>query len=256
MIMDVICREVNAIIVHESGHVNTFTEDFGVPRSKIHLIPHGAREVSPVPNAKETLGLENKKVILLGGYFRPTKGFDRIIDIFPKILEQVPDACLVLAGKMRRMEYSSYRQLLFEKINNSPAKESIEVFRGQFPQKTFDTIISAADTMVFPYSAGAQSGVMSHALAFGKPIVASTLPAFTNIVAASEAGYTSESDEEYVNAIIKLLNDDKEYQRLSKNATNYVRNQISWRLVSDKHLEIYQQFEETLGCKTRYVYVG
>ncbi|MDL1967629.1 MAG: hypothetical protein LWW97_03560 [Deltaproteobacteria bacterium] len=51
-------------------------------QSKIFLIPHGARDMDPIPDAKKKLNLEGRKIILLAGYFRPTKCFDRIVDLF------------------------------------------------------------------------------------------------------------------------------------------------------------------------------
>lgn len=256
LILNTLTREASAIIVHEEAHVKILENFYQTDRDKINLIPHGAREIEPVPEAKKLLGLEGKKTVLMVGYFRPTKGFDRMLDTFPALVEAVPEASLVIAGKLRRLEFSEYRELLFEKIKNSPANDNIEVFRGQFPQKTFDTIISAADVMVFPYSAGAQSGVMAHALSFGKPIVTSKLPAFINTVKASGAGFNADTDEEYIEALTKLLTDDATYRQCSENAKNYVKNNISWQIVTRKHLDLYKKFEGTLGCNSRYVYVG
>lgn len=256
LILDALAREASAVIVHEKTHVKILEQSYGVEPARINLIPHGAREIEPVADAKSLLGLDGKKVVLMVGYFRPTKGFDRMLDVFPELVNSIPDGCLVIAGKLRRLEFSEYRNLLFEKISNSPVKDNIEVFRGQFPQKTFDTIISAADVMVFPYSAGAQSGVMAHALSFGKPVVTSRLPAFINTVNSAEAGFTADTDKEYIDALKKLLTDDELYYRCSENAIKYVRDKISWRIVAQKHLELYKQFEGTLGCNSRYVYVG
>jgi len=152
------------VIVHEESHLENLIKVYGAEESNVHLIPHGARDMPLVPDAKEKLGFTGKKVILLAGYFRPSKGFDRMVALFPRVLEKVPDALLVVSGKMRLLEYGEYRRQLFESISNSPAKDRIEVLRGQFPQHTFDTILSASDIMLFPYTAGAQSGVMAHAM--------------------------------------------------------------------------------------------
>jgi glycosyltransferase involved in cell wall biosynthesis len=169
-------------------------------------------------------------------------------------LERSPDTCLIISGKLRMLEYSDYRKLLFDKIASCPAKSRIQVFRGQFPQHTFDTIINAGDVALFPYSAGAQSGVMAHALAFGKPVVTSDLPAFKNIIQKSRAGFFAVTDEEYVEKIALLLNDEKTYRTCSDNALTYVKDEISWDIVVQKTLAIYKKFDQDFP-QTRYVYV-
>lgn len=171
----------------------------------MHVIPHGAREVAPVPDAKRKLKLEGRQVILISGYFRPTKGYDRIVKIFPDIVKEVPQAWLVIAGKTRLQEYRDYRNRFFQLVEDSPAKDHITVLRGQFPQKTFDIIISAADVVPMPYLRGAQSGIMAHCLSFGKPVVASPLQSFVDTIDQAGAGLIAESDEEFTTAIVRIL---------------------------------------------------
>ena len=254
MIVEEMCRCLSSVIVHEESHFDLLVSHYGADPSKVNVIPHGARTLKPIKDAKKKLQLEGLKTLLLVGYFRPTKCFDRIVDIFPAILEKSPDACLVISGKLRMLEYSEYRELLFDKIDLCPAKHRIQVLRGQFPQKTFDTIISAGDVLLFPYSAGAQSGVMAHSLAFGKPVVTSDLPAFKNIVEKSGAGFFAGTDDEYVEKISTLLNDDEKYKTCSENALKYVNETISWDIVVEKTLAVYKKFDLDLP-QTRYVYM-
>lgn len=255
MILTTLCREVGSIIVHENILADLLVSVYGVDRSKVSVIPHGARELEPVDNAKKKLRLENKKVVLLVGYFRPSKRFDRIVDIFPTVVERCPEAALIISGKMRVTEFSQYRNDLFEKIDTSPASEHIEVFRGQFPQGTFDTIVSASDVIAFPYEMGAQSGVMAHAFTFGKPVVCSDLPAFKSIINESGAGLVASTDEDYVDNIVRLLEDKELYDRCSSNAKRHVRDKISWGIIARKTLDVYKQFDKTFP-RSRYIYEG
>jgi len=154
------------------------------------------------------------------------------------------------------LEYSTYREMLFEKINNSPAIDRIEVFRGQFPQKTFDTILSAADIVVLPYSAGAQSGIMAHAMTFGKPVVTSNLPAFVDILKRSKIGFYAQTDSQYVDSIATLLTNPEVYKKFSQNALTHIKENISWDIVAKQTIDVYEQFYLKLECKTRYVFTG
>lgn len=255
LILSTMCRELDSIIVHEDILADTLQSVYDADPAKISVIPHGARDIPSVKDAKKKLQLDGKKIVLLVGYFRPSKRFDRIIDIFPEVVKRCPEANLVISGKMRMVEFSEHRNELFDKIRNSSACEQIEVFRGQFPQDTFDTIVSASDIVAFPYDAGAQSGVMAHAFAFGKPIVCSKLPAFESIINESRAGFTATTDEEYVDNIVKLLTDEELYKKCSENALRHVREKISWDIVAKRTLEIYKRFDSNFP-RSRYIYEG
>ncbi len=208
---------------------------------KIAVIPHGARDVTPIPNAKQILGLpENRKVILIIGYFRPSKNFELIIDIFPDIVKRYGDVILVVAGKIRGTEHRGYRNMLFNKIAQSPHKDQIFILRGQLPQETFDTILSAADVVALPYKITSQSGILAHCLAFGKPVVTSSTEVMKHIIAGQHTGVVCESKEDYIEAICHILSDPDFAKQLSDNARAYVRDEISWSHIADKHIELYK----------------
>ena len=245
----------DALIVHEEFQKKTLVKVFG-QAEKINVIPHGVRKVKPFSDAKKRLGLdENRKVILLCGYFRPSKGFHKIVDIFPQILKRVPKAELVVAGKMRLVEFAKYRDKFFQKINLSPAREHITVFRGQFPQKTFDYILSAADVVPFPYLKGAQSGVMAHALAFKKPIVASPLRAFKELVRKTGVGVVARSKKAFAEAICRILKDTELAKKLSQNADRYVREVAGWDIVAQRTISVYHKVVKVPYGRARYIYV-
>ncbi|MCP4681677.1 MAG: glycosyltransferase [Desulfobacterales bacterium] len=255
IILDPIIRGSDAIIVHEEYQRKVIDAEFDGPEN-ISVIPHGVRDVTPNKDAKESIGLPGKKIILLAGYFRPTKGFLRIVRIFPEIAERVPDCVLVVAGKMRMTEYEEYREEFYSEINNSPVNDRITVFRGQFPQNTLDTIISAADVAPFPYEVGAQSGMMAQALAFNKPFVASSLESFKNIARESEGGVIASSDREYVDSICSILEDDSYSARLSANIKRYVAGKLKWDVIADRHLELYNTLVKVPYGNAQYIYLG
>ncbi len=229
------------IIVHQDYQLETLRRHFPEYLTrKVEVIPHGARLVKPVFQAKARLGLpENRKVILLIGYFRPSKNFELIIDQLPRILRKYPNAMLVLAGKIRNQEYSEYRNLLFERIRKSPVKDHIRVILGQLAQDTFDTIVSAADVVVLPYRLSSQSGILAHCLAFGRPVITSDSKAMTQLIDESGAGVTVPSQALFADAIAKLLREEEMAHRMSENACEYVRRKIAWPLVADRHIKLY-----------------
>ncbi len=248
-----IVEESNAVIVHEEVQKETLERHFEAGR-KIHVIEHGIREIGPVEGAKEKLDLKGKKVILLCGYFRPTKGFQRIVDLFPRIREKDEDAVLIVAGKTRNIEFDDYRRNFFEQLNSSPVVDSIQIFRGQFPQYTFDTILSAADVVVLPYELGAQSGVMSQCIAMHIPVVASDLPVFRKVIERSGCGTNCSTDEEYIEAILNILNDAKQRESMISNCRKYVKEGAGWSRIAQKHMDVYNSIVTVPYGKARHIY--
>ncbi len=243
VLLENILANSDRIIVHQDYQLDTlhhhFPEHF---TQKIEVIPHGARLVNPVVQAKAKLGLpEDRKVILLIGYFRPSKNFELIVDQMPRILRKYPKALLVIAGKIRNQEYSEYRNVLFERIRKSPVKDHIRVILGQLSQDTFDTILSAADVVVLPYRLSSQSGILAHCLAFGRPVITSASRAMMQLIKESGAGVIVPSQDQFAEAIANLLGDDEQARRLGENAREYVRRQLAWPLIADQHIHLYER---------------
>ncbi len=257
IILGAILHNASQVIVHESYQKETLNRIFQQQfEDRIHIIPHGAREVTPIPDAKKLLGLpENKKVVLLIGYFRPSKNFEFVVDLMPQIVSQYPDAILVLAGKIRGKEFIEYRNFLFERIRHSPVRDHIFLIRGQLPQHTFDTVLSAADVVVLPYKITSQSGILSHSLSFGKPVITTPTPSMSRILKESGAGFTAETPAEFVQRIVEILTDETLAQALSKNALRYVREHISWNRIAQQHIELYRQTLDSVEEHIQTIYV-
>ncbi len=242
-----------AVIVHEPSQKKILEKNYN-HQNKITVIPHGVRLCKKTANAKKLLGLENKKVILLSGYLRETKCFEKIIKIFPKITEQIDNAVLLVAIRNRILEYSKYRRFLYKLIDESPAKDKIKILIGQFPQYTFDTILSAADVMALPYNKGGQSGILAQSSAFESPVVTSSLPSFKLWNKTVNGGLTCDTDDDYVKNIIKILTDDEYSKQLQKNIRQH-NKLICWDKIADAHMDIYQKIINGLFPNAEFFYV-
>ena len=244
----------NGIIVHEEYQRDAILKKIGKYKN-IFVIPHGVREVSLVPDAKVKIGLSKEdKVVLLAGYFRPTKRFERIVKIFPEIVKKEKKAILVIASKMRAHDFAEQQKMFFQLIGESPVTARIKILRGQFPQETFDTILSAADVIPLPYSEGAQSGFMAQCLALGRPVVISpNIRATRELVKKSNCGFVAEDDEEFIDSIVKILKDEELAKKLSENALDYVRKNLTWEIIAQKTTNAYQKLTPPLPIRSEVI---
>jgi len=231
----------DATIVHEQYQRELIIGRVG-HQDKIWVIPHGVREIKPVSKAKEELGLEDKKIVLLVGYFRRSKNFERVVRIFPKVAESVDDALLLVASGARRPEDIAYQDEFLEFVANSVAKDKIKVLLGLFSQEKFDLILSSADVAVFTYLSGAQSGIMAHCLAFAKPtVVSSDVQAMVDLVQKIRSGIVARTDSELAEAIVTILTDKNLAKELSDNARSYVKKHVSWQIIASRHMDVYNK---------------
>lgn len=254
IILESICSSSSAIIVHEPFQKETLTSYFPGIEKKIHILPHGVRENVKVNDAKEKLNLVGKKVLLLAGYFRPSKGFHKIVKIFPEIAKNDKNIILLVAGKMRGLEYAEYQHYFFDLINNSPAFNQIQVLRGQFPQLTFDTILSASDIMAMPYEVVSQSGIMAQAAAFNLPIVASPNPSFIKYIDETKGGIIAGNDEELIKAISKILLDDNYRNNMRKSIKEKIKPRL-WTNIARDHIKIYESVINVPYGRAKYFYI-
>ncbi|MGA1846164.1 glycosyltransferase [Deferribacter abyssi] len=242
IITEAILYSSDKVIVHEKYQQKTLEQLFNIDLTKkVVVIPHGARDINTVANAKKELQLpENKIALLQIGYFRPSKNFETTIEIFNNLASKNKNIILIIAGKIRGIEHKNYRDRLFNLIEQSPFKDRIYLIRGQLSQKAFDTVLSASDIVILPYKINSQSGILAHCLAFGKPVITSKTPSMVQTIEKSKSGFTCNSIEEYLEKTSILISNEQIRRDMAKNAKQYVKNYISWDIIAKLHLELYE----------------
>jgi len=248
-----ILRLSKEIIVHEHYQKEFLETEYKCLKT-IHVIPHGVRRTENIKTAKELLGLSSKKVVLLAGYFRTSKHFEKMIDIFPDVLSRVRNAVLLIACRLRIAEHNERREQLLRMMRFMDNKEHIRILKGQFPQHTLDTIMSAADVVVMPYSAGAQSGMLAQFSAHNIPVVSSDLLSFKVWNKETGGGLTSFTDEDYVNNIVKILSDETLAETMRKSIEKSNEHRY-WDEVTKKHLRVYENIVAKEDDVAEFFYV-
>ncbi len=255
-----------ASIVHEPYQKAHLPGNIGRVPDNVFVIPHGAGRSSSAPGgrraSKERLGIEaGRPAAGVMGWWEPNKGFDRVIRVWPRVVERVPGATLLFSGGARpgsptgeatRAEYLGL-------IERSPVKGSIKVIEGAFSREEYISIMSAFDFAILPYLYASQSGNLAHAYEAGLPIVASGIEGLKSSLEASGAGLLvpagddAAADEALVEAIVRLFNDAGLRRRLARRSREYVRNVIKWDRVAKRHLDVYRWARKRLVDPSNYI---
>ena len=166
------------VVMAEKGRALLRTV-YGVPDSKIELIPHGIPDVPfAEPDAAKTLlRYRDRAVILTFGLLSPNKGIEVVIDAMPAILQRCPEAVYVVLGathpNLVRREGEAYREHLQHRVVELGLGEHV-VFLNQFVDRpTLLDFISICDVYVTPYLNAAQmtSGTLAYSFGLGKAVV-------------------------------------------------------------------------------------
>lgn len=258
-----------ANIVHEPFQKAYLPMNIGRVPDNVFVCPHGAGRNAASPavkaKAKERLGIDRLRPVAgVMGWWEPNKGFERMIRIWPKVVECVPDAILLFAGGVRpgSPAGAKTRGVYLDLIAESPARSAIRVVEGAFPREEYLSIMAAFDVAVLPYLHASQSGNLAHAYEVGVPVVASSIEGLKSSLEASGAGLLipgrddAEANEALLEAVVRLLTQPHLRRQMALKSRRYVRDVISWERVARRHLEIYKAAHKRVrdpACYANYL---
>lgn len=148
-----------------------------LPDAKVTMSLHPTYEVfnqqsTPKEEARKKLNIDQKfkKILLFFGIVRPYKGLRYLIEAMPKIISELPDLCLIIAGEFWK-DKGNYLKSIEARCLNS----NIMIFDDYIPNEEVSTYFSVADLVVLPYVSATGSGVTQIAFGSKKPVVATSV---------------------------------------------------------------------------------
>jgi glycosyltransferase involved in cell wall biosynthesis len=227
--------EMDAVVVHSEHGAGRLQADFGVPPDLLRVIPHGAfdyltRQEDEVPLSAELQEVEGP-VILAFGLIRPYQGTDVLLDAFSR-LERGE---LWIVG-MPRMPMDELRRL----ADQAPGR--VRFIDRFIPDPEIPGFMRRADLVVLPYRNIEQSGVLYTALAFGRPLVLSSVGGFTEIGERGAARLVPPEDPEALaEAITELIADRDTAAALAAGAEREASTISSWDRIAEQTMALYRE---------------
>ncbi len=183
--------------------------------------------------------------ILFVGRLEKRKGFGFLLDAFKIVRTEIPQARLLVVGA-------------FDDDDKKPFVEHVRRnrihgvrFIGRVPEEELPRYYHTCDVFCAP-SLGYESFgmVLVEAMAAGKPVVASAIPGYTEVVKSGAEGLLVPpgDTQALARAIIHLLNNPQLREWMGemgrRKAVRY-----SWRQIASEVLEYYQEIAELRGKK-------
>jgi glycosyltransferase involved in cell wall biosynthesis len=217
----------DAIVVHTEHGRARLEHEIGVPRERVHVIPHGALThlrtgpVATPPWAKVA------PVALFFGLLRPYKGLEVLIEAW----RGIETAELWIVG-MARMDTSALHAV---------APANVRFLERFVTEAELRACFEAADVVVLPYREIDQSGVVFTALAFGRPLVLSDAGGFAELAATGAAHVVPAGDAVALHdALAQVLDDGTRREEMARRARKLVERDYSWETIAARTLALYR----------------
>lgn len=228
----------DSIILQAPGNVERFAKLFTESISKVHMIPHGHMldyiEPQEQSESRQKLGIPlNKAVFLFFGQIKKVKGVDVFLRAITLLKEQYPNMYAIIAGSVWKTDFSECQKI----IEYNRLGECLKTDIRYISDEEVKYYYSACDICVLPYTDVYQSGVLQLAYGYRKPVVATSLPAFTQFVKEGETGFLSEpgSVESLAGAMERALNAEKEQLAgMGEAGYEFIRRELDWNDLAER----------------------
>lgn len=230
------------ICQNETARKQLITE-FGVETHRIWLIPHGPmfhdNQNVTKPQARTRLGYTpDECVVLWQGIVLPYKGVDFLLDAWQRIQARGAKARLVIAGTGEQKWLDGITQ----KVRALGLEASVELKLRFLTVEEVALHYQAADIVVYPYREISTSGALMTGVSYRKPLIATNLPSFREILRDGEDSALVEyGDVEGLAGIIdRLIQNPSERDRLSAGLASASAAPDSWAPIARETLECYE----------------
>jgi len=154
----------------------------------------------------------------------PLKGLLDIPFIWKKVVENKPDAKLIVAGSWQSMEYKYEFYNLCKKLDICKNIEYV----GFLPKRTLYSYVKSAKLLVYPSYLDAFPLTVIEALACGIPVVAyNIVPIRLSFRTKSVIKVRSQEKSKFAECIINILEDEELRKRLSNDALTFA-SKYNW----------------------------
>lgn len=242
-----IYRQADAVVVHTPGLARKLHDWGGPGLGEIREIPEGISTFPLSPDvdqkrAREVLGLPpGPPVLLFFGLLKPNKGLDYLLRAWRRVVDEFPDARLLIAGEALLPLRSLEGLIRALKIGDSVALRP-----GYVPQPEVQYFFCAADAVVLPYVRISTSSVVPLAYRFARPVIATFAGALHELVREGETGFLTPpgAEQPLAEAICRGFRDRELLASMGARARHWFENERAWDQVAVRTAALYRSLDQ------------
>ena len=206
---------------------------------------HGTFASIPTPPDFSKRGNPDQRILAIG-HWGTYKRLETLMEAFPRVLEQVPNARLIVAGANHHT-----RAGYWESIRDAQPPHLPIEFRGYVPEEDIPELFQSTSVLVLPYdSATGSSGPAHQACEYGVPIVCADIRDFRGMVEDEDMAvrfYETGDPADLASQLIAILQSPGLQRQMAQHnfaagvemtMTSVVRNYLRWFELNRRKKEI------------------
>ncbi|HUJ48891.1 MAG TPA: glycosyltransferase family 4 protein [Bryobacteraceae bacterium] len=241
-----IYREADAVVVHTPGLARKLRDWVGPGLGEVRVIPEGISTFPLAPDvdqkrAREVLGLQpGGPVLLFFGLLKPNKGLDYLLRAWRRVVEEFPEARLLIAGEVMLPLGSIAGLIRALKIG-----DSVTLRPGYVPQSEVQYLFCAADAVVLPYVRITTSSVVPLAYRFARPVIATSAGALHELVKDGETGFLTPpcAEEPLAEVVCRAFRDREFLADMGARARDWFEKERTWDQVALRTAALYRSLD-------------
>lgn len=235
-----LAKESSEIIVASSHMKKEVCKLFGLPGTKVRVIPNGihrgeAKKGNDALSIRSRYALPWERIVLFVGRMFELKGPHVLVDAALQILSSRQDFKFVFVGD------GPIRSALQERASRMGLAHKM-YFTGFIKDSELFELYSVADVAVFPSLYEPFGIVCLEAMAAGCPVIASNVGGFSEIIRNRETGRLVRPNDSRALAgtILEVCDNLPHARRLGSNARKLVLSDYQWSKIVDLTLDRYR----------------
>jgi len=227
-------KKAGKLIVHGEYLKEQFSRLSPGHADKTFVVHHGAYSI--FRQWDDGSIKEEKDTVLFFGRLGQYKGIEQLIEAAPVVKSSVPGLKIIIAGSSTGM--GKHFSHLEKAIEGDPV---FEVHNRFIANEEVPSFFRRASVIAVPYIEASQSGVISIAYAFGKPVVATRVGSIPEVMEDGRTGLLvpPADPDALAQAIVTILQDGELRRSMGDRALRKSRTDLSWEAAAKKTAEVY-----------------
>lgn len=247
-VLDELMQLSERVVVMSKKAIEFLTDDYGVSRDKIDLIPHGIPSFDKAAGAdlRSKLGIKGP-MILTFGLLSPDKGIQYVIQAMPKIVAEHPGATYVIVGAthphIRASSGEVYRESLVKLAEELGVATNVRFVDRFVEAEELIDYLAAMDIYVTPYLNQKQitSGTLAYAVGAGKAVISTRYWYAEELLADGRGMLVPFADAEAIaDAVLDVQSHPVVRQKMARRAAEFGK-QMLWPEVGKSYIASFER---------------